>query len=405
MRALGGFFRCCLLPAACCLLFCSCSFLVRAFPTCGDGEAQPGELCFTTQVISVDGFPESVIFSDFDGDGDLDLLNANAAGALILVPAEGGEPGAPQLNAQAGNLFALAAADLNGDRALDIAVTNPGLVLASGDPADAASELVILLTQGGQLGAPVQVTTGRGPGELAVGDIDGALGPDILTSDVVGGTVTVLKNNGAGGFTSAATLALPGVPAGLALGDLNGDGLADFVVAINAVGAFPGDAAGDFVQIFLNDPAIPGTFQAPIQARVGLLPQGVKLGDLDGDGDLDLVVADRLDSAVSVLQNTGAGTFGEEVRFATDVFPIALVLADFDKDSDLDIAATSGNGGATTVSLLTNDGAGSFTGKRPIAAGEGSQFIDAGDFNGDGLPDLVLSDINEATLRLLLSDP
>ena len=130
------------------------------------------------------------------------------------------------------------------------------------------------------------------------------------------------------------------------------------------------------------------------------MPRGVALGDLDGDGDLDFVSANYQSNTVSVMRNNGNGTFaaiGSPV--ATGTRPVAIALANFDGDSDLDIAVTSNT--TNTVSILLNNGAGGFTAAASPATGAGPRGIAAGDFDGDGDADLAVANFGANTLSIL----
>jgi hypothetical protein len=118
----------------------------------------------------------------------------------------------------------------------------------------------------------------------------------------------------------------------------------------------------------------------------GHQPVGVRAGDLDGDGDLDLVVSNLNSSNVSILLNQGAGTFAAPSPLTTAFSPRGLVLVDFDNDGDLDVATSTANG----VSVLINSGGGSFAPYAFHGTPPGALSLDTGDLDGDGLVDLVV---------------
>jgi hypothetical protein len=94
----------------------------------------------------------------------------------------------------------------------------------------------------------------------------------------------------------------------------------------------------------------PVTFGKAVNHPTGLTPQGVVAGDLDGDGDRDLAVANG--GNVSVLLNKGNATFAAAVNFATAAGPEAVVADDLDGDGDLDLATANRN--AANASVLLN---------------------------------------------------
>src|SRR5205807_1794938 len=122
--------------------------------------------------------------------------------------------------------------------------------------------------------------------------------------------------------------------------------------------------------------------------------------DLNGDGRPDLVVANHNDSTVSVLLNTtpaGSGTpaFTAQKTFATGAGPDAVAAADLNGDGRADLAV--GNGNSDTVSVLLNTAAAgaaavSFAAQKTFATGGGPNAVAVADYNGDGRPDLAITD-------------
>lgn len=236
-----------------------------------------------------------------------------------------------------------------------------------------------------QAGTPVQI--GTGTTYLLTGDLnaDGNL-------DVVGlGTsnaVSVCRGNGSGGYQSgSATVGGTSpysVPFGLALGDVDGDGDLDLVAA---VAPSSNSLVNNAISVCFNNGA--GTFSAPqLTATTGTGP--LVLGDLDGDGDLDLAVS--MADKVAVRLNTGAGAFAGGTDIATNV-PELLALGDLDNDGDLDLLALCRNCQPNNLAVCTNDGTGSFS-KAPLISLNGSQVtcLVLSDMNGDGYLDAVTSD-------------
>jgi len=91
---------------------------------------------------------------------------------------------------------------------------------------------------------------------------------------------------------------------------------------------------------------------------------------------------------VSVLLNNGAGTFAGKVDYPTDLSPILLATADFNGDGNPDLASVNNIG---SVSVLLNNGNGTFAAKVDYPAGTNPLAIATGDFNGDGKPDLAVA--------------
>src|SRR5471030_1999791 len=98
-------------------------------------------------------------------------------------------------------------------------------------------------------------------------------------------------------------------------------------------------------------------------------PAGVAIGDLNGDGRLDLVSVNTGANTVSVFLSTGIGTFGPGTEFATGALPHAVALADVNRDGILDLIVA--NTGSDSVSILFGRGTGAFTNRTDVATGVG----------------------------------
>ncbi|WDT71112.1 MAG: VCBS repeat-containing protein [Candidatus Manganitrophus sp.] len=150
------------------------------------------------------------------------------------------------------------------------------------------------------------------------------------------------------------------------------------------------------VSFLLGDGA--GGFSTPVLFPAETSPSGVVAVDLDGDMNLDLIVANSLTNEISLLSGNGDGTFDPPVSFSigTDAFhrPVALVSEDFDEDGTPDLAAVNNESGS--VSIFLNDGAGGFAAPTRFPVGLEPQGIEVGDFNGDGKPDLVIPNFRTA---------
>ncbi|HYI08637.1 MAG TPA: FG-GAP-like repeat-containing protein, partial [Thermoanaerobaculia bacterium] len=236
--------------------------------------------------------------------------------------------------------------------------------------------------------------------DVTLGDLDGDgdLDAVVANEENAADPETVWLNDGTGTFTAHPAISSFGESQSqaVALGDLDGDGDLDAVVANrqppNAETVWVNDGGGGFTA----HPATP-TFG-------GGESMDLALGDLDGDGDLDAVIANH-SGQETVWLNDGAGTFiahPTTPAFGATIFPantgFAVGLADLDGDGDLD--AVIAHDGPETVWL--NDGAGNFTAHAtPSFGGDYSNDIAVGDVNGDGYADVVVAnDITSETVWL-----
>jgi hypothetical protein len=230
------------------------------------------------------------------------------------------------------------------------------------------------------------------PTSLVVADFNGDGIPDLAVTGI--GGVFVFLGNGDGSFQPARTFAAGAVPLSVAVGDFNGDGIPDLAVADGAVyGGTPG------VDVLLGNGD--GTFQPAHTFAAGVFPDSVVVGDFNGDGIPDLAVADGGDQqgngqGVSLLLDNGDGTFQAPRTFSAGITPDSLVVGDFNGDGIPDLAVA--NAGMRehqnrdgSVSVLLGNGGGTFQPAVTYAAGVAPVALAMADFNGDGIPDLVFA--------------
>ncbi len=164
-------------------------------------------------------------------------------------------------------------------------------------------------------------------------------------------------------------------PVAVVTADLNGDGKLDLVIA---------NAAANNISVLLGNGD--GTFQAARTYATGAAPQSSAVGDLNGDGKLDLVTANEGDNTVSVLLGNGDGTFQAAKGYAVGAQPVSVAVGDFDGKPDI----VTANQGSDSVSLLPGNGDGTFaTAQTAGTFGAPAASVAVGDFNGDGKLDLA----------------
>jgi hypothetical protein len=376
-----------------------------------------------------DPLPNEVLaLGDVDGDGKLDVVvfnvvtNTFLAGVAVLLGKGDGSfgPAAEYPLATGESDTSVAVVDLNGDG-------KPDIVIAG------TQGLKVLFNAGkGTFGAPVDLGYPAIPFEVAAADLDGNGSPDlVVTAPGSDATLSVLLNHGDGTFAAPVDYTLPwGSASGLAVADLNGDGKLDVVtgadganldVLLNqgagalapavgyavgsrwvSVGDVNGDGTPDLVltdtdslngEIFVVLGAGDGAFVAP---PAYFLPTStssatsVGIGDLNGDGKPDLAVVSDQDATVSVLFNQGSGTFGPPVTFQVGTQFLNVAVADLNGDGKPDLVFADDL--EPFVTVLFNQGGGTFASPVMLQVAVQPEAVWVADLNGDGVPDLILPD-------------
>jgi FG-GAP-like repeat/SprB repeat/Secretion system C-terminal sorting domain/IPT/TIG domain/PKD domain/FG-GAP repeat len=279
--------------------------------------------------------------------------------------------------------FSLSIGDLDGDGKSDLALANEG------------SNTVSILRNTSNAGivsfaSKVDFATGPYPRSVSIGDIDGDGKPDLAVANVNGHNVSVLRNTSATGTISFATKVDFGAgftSHSVSIGDIDGDGKPDLAVA---------NFSSNTVSVLRNTSTV-GTVSFAVKADfiTGDGPTSVSLGDIDGDGKLDLAVANNSGTqGVSVLRNTstlGNINFATKVNFSTGSYPFSVSIGDLDGDGKSDLVAI--NPGINSTSVFRNTstlGVVSFASKVDFATGTYPMAGSLGDIDGDGKPDLAV---------------
>jgi hypothetical protein len=240
---------------------------------------------------------------------------------------------------------------------------------------------------------------------VSIGDLNGDNLMDLVAANDTSASISILFQNSSspGTFLAAQNHGVGAHPDGVAIGDLNGDGHLDIAVADSGL------------SVLFQDAGVPGTFSPPI--RLGVPCSSVGIGDLNGDGQADLVATDANAGHVSIFLQSpaGHGTFLPPKTVAAGFQPINVAIADLNADGRLDLAianlGTPDNPATASLSVLLNNSAspGNFLTATNYATGERSESVSVGDLNGDGRPDLAVANAgvfgNTGSVSVLFQNP
>lgn len=369
--------------------------------------------------IQPQDIPNSVVIADFDNDGRNDLAVAYTHEDNSF-PNVGYVSTIIQSHTSAGTFM----------KGVDTAIGSNPSILAAGDldeangidlvSANYYSNNVSVLLQGttaGQFSSASNITlssaTVTNPNGVAVGDLNGDGLADIAVADQsTGNNIYVLLQDAAnhGHFLAPVTLTNPNPVSSVAIADVDVDGLADIVSTSYSQHGDIGNAS-----VFIQDPAHHGAFLTRVDYDAGLVPSAIKVADVDGDGRPDLTVADRGfsqagHSGVSVLiqSTTTAGTFLAPVTYSTAYGAIDVAVGDLNNDGKPDLVVANLGGSWTgSVSVLLQDPThpGMFTAPTSYPGLFGPLGVAIGDLNGDGKPDIAVADGNRATIMFQNATP
>ena len=382
-------------------------------PSPGGSRSNPLSFSIATPEPSVNftsatGFPFGTLYGpiamavgDFNGDAKPDLVVAGLPNVSVLLGK--GDGTFTQASGSPINMYspsegtdpgpcAVVVGDFNNDGKLDFAVADGGYTF---------NNVPVLLGNGDGT-----FTASTGPGNasrptscaLAAADFNGDGGLDLSVGNDIYGTLDILLGYGAGAFSEA-----PNSPMNLsvlgqssvAIGDLNGDGKLDLAIATqstNSVTILLGNGDGTFTPLSSPAPA------------VGKQPQGIVAGDFNGDGKLDLAITNAADNTVTILLGNGDGTFTQASGspIAVGTAPYAIVAADFRANGKLDLAVA--NSSSNNVTLLLGNGDGTFiqSPASPFPVGKAPYSLVVGDFNSSGRPGLAVANSTDGTISVLV---
>ncbi|MBX2898763.1 MAG: VCBS repeat-containing protein [Cyclobacteriaceae bacterium] len=288
--------------------------------------------------------PIGIEVGDVDGDGKRDVIVMNHAQGTVAVFRNASTPGTISLQAKVDFPISSASGlritlfDIDRDGKSDLIVTSTTNIVSI-----LRNTSNVGIIDASSFATRIDFPTGTNPTTHSIGDIDGDGNPDIVVSNLQSNTISILRNTSTPGSISLApqiTLPAGNLPNDVALADFDGDGKTDMVVpsqGTNSIYIFRNTSSAgsfSFSSFQLTTPGFAHTLGA--------------VGDVDGDGKVDLAVTNVFTNMASVLKNTsipGTISFSPSVEFelapATSLRAVDIHLTDIDGDGKNDLTSTS----------------------------------------------------------------
>ncbi|MCC9065454.1 MBG domain-containing protein [Flavobacterium piscisymbiosum] len=234
---------------------------------------------------------------------------------------------------------------------------------------------------------------------VANGDFDGDGKDDLVSTNAGNNSISVFRNTAvsgtidAGSFGSKIDFTIGTAPKGVRAGDFDGDGKLDLAVA---------NLTGTLVSIFRNISTGPGNinFANQVTYIVGASPSDIAIGDVDGDGKTDVVTSNLDSNNISVLRNISSGigniNFDSKVDFAANGRAQAIGSGDLDGDGKMDIITANLNSSISVFRNISTVGTVGFAAQVAYGTGASGYNIAVGDFNKDGKPDIAAANAGSA---------
>ena len=336
--------------------------------------------------FSVGTNPRSVAIGDLDGDGKPDLAGANNGSASISIWRN-------KIVTAASTPTITSFTPISGAVGTSVTITgtNFSTIAANNIVYFGATKATVTATTTTQLTVTVPAGVTYQPITVTVGGLTAYSSKPFVTTFSGGGSIDANSFTAKVDFITGTSLTYP---YDVAIGDLDGDGKSDLAVANNGVNS---------VLVFKNTSTsgaiTASSFAAKVEFATGTAPLSVAIGDLDGDGKQDLVVANSTNATVSIFKNTSTtsaittSSFAVKVDFTTGTNPYSVAIGDLDGDGKPDLAVTNQGvvsvfkNTSTTGAITTS----SFAAKVDFTTGASPLGVAIGDLDGDGKPDLAVA--------------
>jgi len=371
---------------------------------CYDADAvwlyrNDGDGLFTSAgSVAVGPKPQSIVMSDLNADGLPEIAVTNDLGSSVSVLRNTTAAIGGAIN------FAIHVTYATPARPVMVAVGEfdgdgvPDLVSAS----SITSEVSIRLGRGdGTFSERIDIPTPSACSSIHCADLDGDGSLDIATTHYYLGTMSILRNRsetpGILRFERTATIATLSRPIAAAAGDLNADGLPDLAIV---------STWGDSVGVVQNERGL--GFVTRVDRGVTSDPRSVAIGDLNGDARPDVVATNYTALTASLILNLGNDGFSEKHEVEIGPAATSIAVADLNADGRSEIVVTNTNN--AVVGVVQNAGVGGNLGFLPLrqfATGAGPYRVAIGDLDGDGRPDVAVSNYKANAVSVLrnISDP